>query len=230
MFAKAVATVQSFVPQFKVIEKSKSSLHRLIAKILFFVPYMEQFWTTLGYTAAYPEGASTDWDTVYHEGRHSLQASQASRIVMGFLYLIPISLLPIVIGLAITCGVIFGWGILLYICLGLIVLTLSPIPAYWRMKYELDAYTVSITLNYWTTNITTQHRYLQAFTGFNYYLMWPFAGNMTQRLNKAMESVVSKSVLSDPYYRAIAMDLQQSGRLHPAHQGISPVQPTLSSV
>jgi len=67
------------------------------------------------------------------------------------------------------------------------LLLAAPIPAYFRMKEELDGYTMSMAVNWWRTGFISA-TYIawvaEQFTGPGYYFMWPFKRNIKNRLNK----------------------------------------------
>jgi len=94
-----------------------------------------------------------------------------------------------------------------------------PFPAYWRMKYELEAYQISATLVVWSMgDIGESHlkHITQNFTGPLYYYMWPFKGYIDKRLLAAVERAKNwdPTVDKDPYLNAIMMSMRGSGKLH----------------
>lgn len=207
----ATKVVQKFVPEFRIKNKKDSYLHNIIGLLMHRLgnkSYMTHFWTTIGYTAWRPENVNSDsWSVVMHEGRHAQQAKLWSRPVMGFFYLIPQSLAPI------ACAVLGLWHWWLF-PIGLFLL--APIPAYFRMRMELDAYTVSMAIDYWRTeckNPKCVDWYIPYFSGNAYYKMWPFNNEMRKRLLKKYEDIMSGLILNDPYMLAIYTYMQSEGML-----------------
>ena len=202
--------VRSFVPSWKVIPKSRSKLHSTIEKILPFANY-EEFFTTVGYTCAVPEGEEDNWWSIFHEGVHAQQARKITPVVFIALYL-----LPQILAVPFFLLALVFWNP--WFLLGL--LFLLPIPAYFRMKFELEAYIVSVIVMTW---METPERSLEFidwvvcshFAGPNYYFMWPFKDSVRASLMHARriailwgsgQDVITKKDLHlrfDPYLNSI---------------------------
>jgi hypothetical protein len=205
----AETLVRAFVPAFKIVRKRDSKLMRLTANVLFFVPgFMDQFSTTIGYTAYLTDYAATNIGVIFHEGRHALQAYKLSRPIMAILYLLPQVLGVVALAVSLTWLVVaafFGWSWWqLPVAFG--VLALAPIPAYFRMRFELDAYTVSLAVQFWSTGsikLDYMDRIANNFTSSDYYFMWPFKHSVFAMVRKRVAFVASAHVLDDPYLAAI---------------------------
>lgn len=225
MFEVAVKVIQQFCPTFKAVPKDGMLLHRIISVILkpFNPRYLKDFWTTIGFTAAFPDPDGDDeseaWWTVFHEGVHGIQAMRLTRVVMGFLYLIPLSFA--VLGL-IALFPLYIWALLPWWGDALVIIPtlvcLLPLPAYFRMKMELEAYTVSLAVWYWWRNEDRVDHYAKHFYGSNYYFMWPFKAWITAALQQQLNFIVSGRILSDPYFRAVFLAMYDHGFVHHAHQ------------
>lgn len=185
MCAAMDTMIRRHVPKWKVIDKKKSYLHRalsFIPPIVFFrKAYLNNFWTTIGYTAAHPAGNNNDWDTRPHEGLHALQAKRWTRPFFGFLYLFPQSFFLLI---AVVLGVVLGswWWLSL-------IVALLPWPAVFRMYWELEAYKISVMVEEWVWPQKAENddgfiNWIvdEAFKGPSYYFMWPFSKNVRKEL------------------------------------------------
>jgi hypothetical protein len=218
------AVVRKYVPEWKVISKRRSRIHRFINSFFGFlkkvsggkvdVDYMGQYWTTLGFTAAYPDGGANDWEVRAHEGKHGRQAKQWTRFLFGYLYLFPQSFLPLVfIILALFFSPWFWLGA---------VTVLLPLPAPWRAWWELQAYKISVMIETWQWD---DEKYLNEyineivkyqFAGGSYFFMWPlFTGLIKRSLLKAKETARNweNVVDRDPYIDDIYNVVKAGGRL-----------------
>ena len=177
--------------KYSIAYKDESFLMKIINIILFFnKDFMTQFTTTIGSTIYFP---SRKWVDVrplsskvilLHELIHISDAEKYSKILFGILYLSPAILSLFAIPL-----MVFHWW------LGLIwlILCLSPVPAYFRMKFELKAYTFSIYALYQLNkknnyNIKFEQQiqfFTDQFTSSAYYYMWPFGNSIKNHLNAA---------------------------------------------
>ncbi len=213
---KAVAFIEAlFVPGFNMKMKYSSWHQRLIGHLLGLVgngAYMTQFWTTIGYTVYRPDlaGMSNDeWKVMWHEGRHALQAKSLTRVLMGFLYLLPLSLVPLV-----AIGAIFSlWWLVPT------ALLLLPLPAYFRMRLEMQAYRTSMVADYassptghiFRTTAAAQFM-VDHFTGPNYYYMWPFRKDVQRRLMSAVDYVTGPIAEMDDYDQALVAWVKENVR------------------
>jgi len=185
---EAISIVRLYCPKFKVVSKEDSLLHRTIGKIMFFNPgYMKNFYTTIGYTAATPIGIEASYEVIYHEGLHAIQAKKYTRLLFGLAYLLPQILAPLFVALS------FIFSLWLLIPAAVLLL---PLPAYFRMKFELEAYCLSAMIEVWKGKYTDESRnfIINNFIGENYYFMWPFK----KRLISAIDSAVLKAKSWDP--------------------------------
>jgi hypothetical protein len=212
-----VKTAQRFAPRFKVISKDDSWLHRSIG--FFSKLYKTEYWTTIGSTVAHPVGfnPAIGWKTIPHEGRHAVQAKKVSEPIFLFAYLLGhfawaiiglLLLLTVSIPLWATVN---WWSGLIPLSVFLLV---SPIPfAYFRYRWEKEAYTLSIAMEYWTTGHVTDiflERMADQFVKWFYGWMWPFGrSSMRKKLKQARELVKSPSFLEDDYNRSVLAVLKK---------------------
>lgn len=172
--------------KFKIKFKHQSILMKIIGFLLFFnKKFMTNFVTTTGTTIYFPE--NYDFNklsaivTIAHEVKHILD--MRSNRLFRFLYFFPQILSVLLIGL-----LFWHWSFIF-----LILLFLSPaIPAFFRSKYEFDAYVISLyvinlLLTYQNFSkekrkevlIENAKRINEHFVGPNYYYMFIF-GKLNQ--------------------------------------------------
>ena len=97
------------------------------------------------------------------------------------------------------------WFLLFLLCLGF----LAPIPAPWRMMYEVEAYATGFAAFHWVQGQecpslsreevnTRLSGYVGQFTGWSYYKMWPFKSAVEERLHEKLQSLVAHDWKSLP--------------------------------
>lgn len=219
-FDALVMTAKSFAPNFKVIPKNKHWLHKLIGA--FSKLYMEQYWTTVGSTVAYPTGGDPygSWEVIPHEGRHAIQAKRVSEFLFVFLYLmghftwfIIGALLTLIVSVPLWVKVSWWAGLIPLVTF----LVASPVPfAFFRYRWEYEAYTMSIAVVYWRTGEMPSDDYLKhmslQFTTWLYWFMWPFGSkSMMKRLRKARDTAMSPNYTKDKYNAAVLKAIKDCG-------------------
>lgn len=151
--------------------KTESSLMKAISVVLFFVPFMTDFTTTIGSTVYYPEDYVDEFpddaaQTLGHEGFHIKQRKRDG-FVYNLKYLFPQVLAP----LALLAFLAFWWLPALWFLLFLVCL--APLPAPFRVKYEREAYLVTMVLDArkgWDIRGDWYQKYMvEHYCGFNYY-------------------------------------------------------------
>lgn len=210
---KAIDLVRKWVPGFKVISKQESRLHRIIAKILAMTGnkrYLDGFFTTIGYTVGVPSRSKDYWDVLFHEGRHAIDAKKISRLLFGFLYLLPITMFPVFVGLSLLYS---PWFLIGLVCF-------APLPAIFRTVLELRGYKISLAICFWHTknfNYSIQDKVIEniskRFTGSDYYYMWPFGSQIDRALDSWFYRLKSAEVLKDPYLMDIYNFMRDNGLL-----------------
>lgn len=194
----AVNMVQSLVPGYEVTEKSGSSLQRAIGRIMGLLgnrEYMTSYWTTFGTTSYRPSGhRPDDWQVVLHEGLHARRNRDDGSVGRGILYMLPQALAPVVL---------LGAFVSPWFLLGLLLLL--PLPAYFRMRQELEAYTVSMACQVWAEDAgpTVVDGYVDRFYDGSYYRMWPFRSDVRRRLWDRYLWIVGGGALEDTYMQGV---------------------------
>lgn len=211
----AVETIRRFVPQFRIVAKRDSRLHRAIGWLLSRLgnkEYLNTYWTTLGFTAAWPEVLdergfdSKAWMTVLHEGLHALQAKRLTRLGMSALYLLPQLLIiaaPIcAVMAAITANLTWLWGLLALVAA-------APLPALARAAMERAAYKVTLAAEWWSgrlPDVAIENRVswlTGVFAGDAYYKMWPFANQVRNWFLSDIHDLRYDEVVMTPYLAAV---------------------------
>jgi len=199
----------SLVPNFTIAFKDESFFMKLIGKILFFNPsFMTKYTTTIGHTVYFPTASNLKLQpasskiVLYHELVHIKDMEKYTLPLFGLLYLLP-QLLAL---LAIPLAFFAAW----YVALAWFVLFMLPIPAYFRMKFELKAYTFSVYTLYkmnavkgYAINFDRQiDSYTSQFTNMSYYLMWPFGSAIKKHLTDALANFKEgkRFIYEDEYY------------------------------
>jgi len=166
--------------------------------------FMSSFWTTVGYTVYIPDQRPDDLDyqVIWHEGRHAMQSKRLTRIGMGFLYLLPLSLIPLVV-----LGAIFSvWALVAFPVL------LLPLPAYFRMKLEMQAYRTTLVAMAVAGDRVGDVTWIEdQFTGPNYYFMWPFTLDVKRRLLDAIAYATGPFNEMDGYDRVMVTWMEMNG-------------------
>lgn len=195
-FVRSYHLLKNRYPEFEIIHKESSRFMVFLSYLLFFNRgFMSDYITTIGYKVYVPTDRINPslWVTLLHEGQHMRQNS--SSFVFPFLYLFP-QVLAILSFLSLVA--LFGSGLWLLNLLWL--LCLLPIPSYFRMIYESEAYLINIL-----SGRASSFDLIDHFIGPDYYFMWPFRRYLVNRFTYLLSN--QDSILD----RAI-LDILRSGR------------------
>lgn len=186
----------------KIRRKEDSILMRMLSYILFFNKgFMTKYATTIGSTIYLPKGTN-NWDSeqlkslIAHEYLHILDSKKDKLYPIKYLF-------PQILSLLILLIIPFSWYGLLFL------IFLLPWPAYWRMRYEVRGYGMSIAAYYILYNGTEDDpwfselvdRYNKKFKNSQYYWMWPFGVN--KKLRKILTSVKNGDIWRDEEYSVV---------------------------
>jgi len=203
---KTVEAVKKYVPKFKVISKETSWFHKTIGAILkvFGNPsYMENYFTTIGYTVAMPKGTTyLNWRATWHEAGHGLQAKKWTRLLFGALYLqgTPVWL----VAAALLCWPFFVWLPWWADVAFLAVFALLSFPpfGYWRAHWELQMYGMSLAVRHWN-GYTIDEGYIndrsKEFTTGFYFWMCPFPKLVKKKLQRYHDQAQSGEIFKGRY-------------------------------
>ncbi len=173
-FDNFILKCKKYFPNFDIGYKNQSTLMKIIGYIFFFnKSFMTKYITTIGSTIYFPakSGTPDDMLIVLHELIHINDAKKYNKLLFGWLYLLPQSLILFALPVF-----FFNW----WVALILMTVCLLPLPAYFRMKFELKAYKTSLYVQY---KYAKKRKFLfydnsyfieSQFTGAGYYFMWPF--------------------------------------------------------
>lgn len=206
---KAIELVKKFVPEYKIINKQNSRLHRAIGWILSKIgnkTYMTNYLTTIGTTTAVSATSLTDshlWQSILHEGMHAIDSKCVGNVKFGLAYLFP-QILGFIIPLFTIIGLLLGASA--WILWGLVALLfLAPIPAIFRTWIELRGYTVTLAVMFWSEGIDKVEgaaivdSLVNIFTGPGYYYMWPFRKMLQWYFDKKLVELRQGTLPLDAY-------------------------------
>jgi len=220
-FNKIVSLLKENEPKLEIKYKNESFFMKMIGFILFFNPaFMNEYITTIGSTVYYTNKKYIEENEeaanliLLHEFVHIKDANKYTKSLFSALYLSP----QILALLTIPLFFLIGWW-----CLFLL-LFLAPIPSYFRMKFELDGYIMSL----FALNLAmlekgyskkarivalkaSAHRIDQKnFRGAGYYFMWPFG--VEKQLDEAIDKIISGDILENDIF-IFAQDVIKKSKL-----------------
>ena len=193
---------------FQIAYKNESDFMKLIGKLMFFNPqFMTKYITTINGMVYFPSAefvaihAPALRSVLAHEFYHIWDAQRTGSILWHMLWLMPQLLAP----LAMLALLALVWPPALWMLMALVFLL--PWPAYWRKKYELGGYTMSLfvlneQLKDWGLDEVTRRNELiqtadtmdQQFRGAYYYFMWPFG--VRKALQSTIDPIMSGDILN----------------------------------
>ena len=174
---KTVAYLESKVSGFEIKEKDGVWHQILIAKVLFFMPFLK-YWSSLYPKVWKPASAIKDYRILQHEGTHLIDAQT-------FYGLLPLKMRWLNVALFAFCyGAPQIFFVLALLALkgawlwALCLLFLVPLPSPGRMLAEMRAYRRSRELGRSIDSI------IPAFVTGKYFFMWPFKNHVRKMLTK----------------------------------------------
>ena len=201
-----ITNAQEYFPDLQVKYKDQSWLMKIISYIMFFnKDFMSYYITTIGSTVYFPNEAFVKMRPVsapillIHELVHIHDSKKIGRLLFSLLYLFPQVLALIFIPLMLV-----SWKLFLF----LTIVSLLPIPAYFRMHYEKRAYLVSIyTLKSLEDRLHFSHDlnkqkdlYVSQFKESSYYFMYPFK-SVDTAFNQALDKIqAGQRPFEDPLF------------------------------
>lgn len=144
---------------------------------------------------------SSVFRTTCHEAVHLLNAKRQTVFLHTFLYGFPqwLTLLSLLSILAVWLG---PWW-LLNLCW---LLCLAPIPAYFRMREEREAYVMSMAVSYWMHGSVSDYQVewiAKQFYTSQYYFMWPFKKAIIKSLHKEKERMMAGKYQHKPIFAKV---------------------------
>lgn len=141
-FIDTVEKSKKYFPKLSIKFKNTSLLMRLLSIVLFFnTNFKTKFVTTIGNSVYFPSETFVkvlklnSLTILMHELTHIYDSNKYSNLLFNFLYLFPQSLViftPLLL--------LINWKIFL----ATFIILLLPFPAFFRMKFEIKAYLVSL--------------------------------------------------------------------------------------
>jgi len=204
-----IISAKEHFPDLKIKYKDSSNFMKLLGYILFFNKrFMTSYTTTIGSTIYFPsekfiKSRPNSAITIFlHELVHIYDAKRFNKILYSLLYLFPITLLLVSIPLF-----FFSWEIALV----LTILSLCPLPAYFRMYFERRAYMVSLyaiqklseKMKFVPYLDKAKNSFVSEFKGPSYYFMWIFP-NISKQFDDAVANIkAGKHPYNDPIFDII---------------------------
>lgn len=189
----------------KIKFKNESMFMKILGYILFFnKTFMTSYVTTIGNIIYFPSKEIIEKtpdnaiNTLAHEYVHIKQSKNYTSILFSLLYLFPLSLILIFIPL----GFIFHWVFFI-----LSLLCITPLPACWRTKFEVEGYSMTLFMRNQRLieqGLSEDQRWLllneladkidkKYFRGPTYWYMWPFG--VKAKLTNYLKFIVNDDIL-----------------------------------
>lgn len=207
--------INSLNKDIKIKFKKESLLMKFLCKVLFFnKKFSNSFVTTIGKTIYFPNEQKYQDETyciplVSHEYVH-ISDSKKYFPFFEFLYLFP--------------QVLFLFSFFSFYSLWflLFLIFLLPLPAYFRMRFELKAYAMTLFVyflimkrnkagdSYIIEQLTEYARKKNdnQFKGSDYYWMWPFG--CSEKFDKIIKDIMSGDILEyDPVFAKVQDSFQK---------------------
>jgi len=203
--AMLIRLAEKEIPGFQVKFKNESWTSKVLGFLTwpFNKRYMQDFTTTRGKTVFFP---SRKWmldrqmvaaKVLAHELVHLWDRKHRNFITHECWYMFP-QILALFSLLALFGG---SWmHCLWFLC------ALLPLPAPGRMELEMRGYTMSMAMNYWRYDSIrpgTKEWVSKRFTGWEYYKMWPFKGDMIGHLREAEGWITMGLILDDRIFKKV---------------------------
>jgi len=209
-FNDMVIEFQKVFPKLKIAYKDSSLLMQLIGKLMFFdQSFMTEYTTTIGNTIFFPSAEFISSNPISaeillcHECTHISDSTNINDYVYSLSYILPQGLSLLIPFLLF----ILSWKIVL----PLFILSLCPIPSYFRKVFEMRAYMVSIYANNALCKkfnlvpdfAAQEANIVSQFKGSAYYFMWPMSS-----VNRSFDAAVAlvkagKRPFNDPFFYTI---------------------------
>lgn len=222
--------IKKQAPKFEVRFKNESKLMKIIDKILFFNHiFMTNYITTIGEIPYWPSrdkyesDPDASFDVLAHEFVHimdyklhpvSFTSGYLFPQILAFPGVVFALLLPVFITLM-CFSIMSPWWLLMLLFLGF----LAPMPSPGRKKSEIRGYGMSFRLRMWRYGQISNEKFessVRAFTGPNYYYMWPYEKEVRKELYDHSLKDDPEYIKTDPNpaWKIVYNILKENGALH----------------
>jgi hypothetical protein len=184
LFHALQAKIRGRVPGFRIRYKNESWWQKLIGFFLFFNPkYMTRYTSTFRYTVWFPsrkfvnESRMRAFKILSHEYVHLLDRKKAP-FFFELLYASP-QFFVVFMLLAVLSIWFSNWWLMALASLVFV----APWPAWGRAVLEMRGYAMGMAINIWRhgdLKKATEEWIVEHFTGWDYYRMWPFSGDVNE--------------------------------------------------
>ena len=194
---------QELGPKFEIRYKDESLLMKILGLLAFFNKgFMTDFTTAWGRKVYFPnrkfveENPTRAAKILAHEYVHIYDGYQG-HVRYSILYAAPqgFALVFLVSFIVLLCTMgVAHWLPWAHCALGL--LCASPLPAYWRARYEARGYVMSMACNLWRYGGVEEDtlKWIEdQFTGWGYYKMWPFKSEVRRWLVDGLDMLQGRS-------------------------------------
>jgi hypothetical protein len=207
-----VSKMTWYFPKFEVRYKNTSWLMRFLGVVLYLFnrKFMTDYTTTLGYIVYFPsrkyveKSDSRAMRILTHEFVHIWDRNILGwfKYTVGYMFPQICALVPL-LAMLVLCWFSFpGKQATAWILGANAIGCLFPWPAPWRMLLELRGYTMSAAVRLWWRSETIQWDWIYAhFTGWDYYRMWPYPKDITERFAVGMQPIFEDrpALLGSPF-------------------------------
>lgn len=220
MYVRLMMHIRKEIPDFRVSYKdtTRDWLIRACAVVvsLFNRGFRDRVTTTLYPVVYFPSKEVVQSNPKHaflvlaHEYVH-LHDAKSGNVRFSFLYLC-----PQIFGLLAALSLLSFWDLSWLWCLSFLAFA-APLPAYWRARSELRGYAMSLCVVYWLRGEVPQEyqdSIRDKFTGWHYYMMWPFRRWVVKWISSVIRDLEGGSFPSglgdDHPYRQVKKIVQKS--------------------
>lgn len=208
IFENMVALVNKEIPGFEIRYKNESLSSKIIGILvwIFNRNYMTRYTTTRYPCVYFPSRKFVEKDPsraakiLAHEFVHLVDRKRRG-VWFSISYALPQLAALLFLLIPVIVAFVQPWWVALLTAIPA-VLCATPLPAYWRMQWELRGYTMNMAINHWrygSVHASTMAWIRDQFTGWAYYKMWPFKDDMSKRISEAVQRI-SNNQLGSPYF------------------------------
>lgn len=181
--------------------KDKSWTMRLLGRLTPWDSGFMQRPTTVGTTVYFPsqkwvdQNAQTAWMQLAHELVHVGDYRR-----LGWRFHAAYAMPQLLAVFSLMTFVFYSWWPALFL------LFLLPIPAPWRMQFEMRAFAMTLATHFWLNGggipQEMKAKIARNFTGPRYYWAWPFKKAVKKRIGRWTKKILCGELLTNPEFQA----------------------------